>query len=142
MNADEIAKALRCDVEQGNEGGSRCYREGEDCRDCPNYYEGGDHIMAIDEMMLAAADAIESLQAQLATERTKYAELNRYNVDNTRIVAKLLVERQELRIMLAASQRREQAARNELCVKCGRYHEAHKGACNGCRWHEPQKAER
>ncbi|WP_312942875.1 hypothetical protein [Oscillibacter sp.] len=29
-------------------------------------------------------------------------------------------------------------ARNELCQKCGRYHEAHKGACNGCRWKELQ----
>ena len=47
MTNDEIVRALRCDVEQGNEGGSRCYREGEDCRDCPNYYEGGDHIMAM-----------------------------------------------------------------------------------------------
>ena len=27
-------------------------------------------------------------------------------------------------------------ARNELCQKCGRYHEAHKGACDGCRWKE------
>ena len=24
--------------------------------------------------------------------------------------------------------------RNELCLKCNRYHEAHKGACDGCRW--------
>ena len=24
--------------------------------------------------------------------------------------------------------------RNELCLKCGRYHEAHNGACEGCRW--------
>lgn len=24
--------------------------------------------------------------------------------------------------------------RNELCLKCGRYHEKHLGACNGCRW--------
>ena len=24
--------------------------------------------------------------------------------------------------------------RNELCLHCGKYHEAHKGACNGCRW--------
>ena len=23
--------------------------------------------------------------------------------------------------------------RNELCLKCGRYHEAHNGACDGCR---------
>ena len=27
-------------------------------------------------------------------------------------------------------------ARNELCLKCGRYREAHNGACDGCRWKE------
>ena len=26
--------------------------------------------------------------------------------------------------------------RNELCLKCGKYHNAHKGACDGCRWKE------
>lgn len=24
--------------------------------------------------------------------------------------------------------------RNELCLKCGNYKEAHKGACDDCRW--------
>lgn len=24
--------------------------------------------------------------------------------------------------------------RNELCLHCGKYHEAHKGACRDCRW--------
>ena len=23
---------------------------------------------------------------------------------------------------------------NELCLRCGSYHEAHEGACDGCRW--------
>jgi len=23
---------------------------------------------------------------------------------------------------------------NELCLRCGSYHESHKGACDGCRW--------
>ena len=32
--------------------------------------------------------------------------------------------------------RRAQDARNELCLKCGRYHEAHNGSCDGCRWKE------
>ena len=27
-----------------------------------------------------------------------------------------------------------QSCRNELCLRCGRYKEAHKGACDGCRW--------
>ena len=26
------------------------------------------------------------------------------------------------------------AMRNELCFKCGKYREAHNGACDGCRW--------
>ena len=41
---------------------------------------------------------------------------------------------ESLQAQLAASRRRAQDARNELCIKCGRYHEAHKGACDGCRW--------
>lgn len=24
--------------------------------------------------------------------------------------------------------------RNELCLRCGDYKQAHKGACDGCRW--------
>ena len=43
---------------------------------------------------------------------------------------------ESLQAQLAASQRRAQDARNELCLKCGRYHEAHKGACDGCLWKE------
>ena len=26
--------------------------------------------------------------------------------------------------------------RNELCLRCGKYREVHKGACDGCRWKE------
>jgi hypothetical protein len=26
--------------------------------------------------------------------------------------------------------------RNELCLKCGSYEMAHKGACDGCRWRD------
>jgi len=43
---------------------------------------------------------------------------------------------ESLQAELAASQRRAQDARNELCQRCGRYKEAHKGACDGCRWKE------
>jgi len=27
---------------------------------------------------------------------------------------------------------------NELCLKCGNYHEEHLGACNDCRWLKPR----
>lgn len=42
----------------------------------------------------------------------------------------------QLEAQLSASRHRERDARNELCLKCGRYHEAHNGACDGCRWKE------
>ena len=48
----------------------------------------------------------------------------------------LVKEVRRLREELTASQRSAQDARNELCQKCGRYREAHKGACDGCRWKE------
>ena len=28
------------------------------------------------------------------------------------------------------------AMRNELCQYCGKYKQAHKGACDGCRWEQ------
>lgn len=28
---------------------------------------------------------------------------------------------------------------NELCMKCGNYHEEHNGACDGCRWLKPRR---
>lgn len=48
----------------------------------------------------------------------------------------LIKEVRRLREELTASQRRAQDARNELCLKCGRYREAHIGACDGCMWRE------
>ena len=29
-----------------------------------------------------------------------------------------------------------ETCRNELCLHCGQYKEAHKGACDGCRWRD------
>ena len=48
-----------------------------------------------------------------------------------------------LRMALAAAcKERDEArkelheAKNELCYLCGKYREAHNGACYGCRWKE------
>ena len=47
----------------------------------------------------------------------------------------------ELRIALAATckerdelKKELHEAKNELCCKCGKYREAHNGACDWCRW--------
>lgn len=54
--------------------------------------------------------------------------------DTTLIAAAELIE--SLQTQLAKSQRRARDARNALCQMCGKYHEAHNGACDGCRWAE------
>ena len=36
--------------------------------------------------------------------------------------------------LIEAQAKEIDALRNELCLKCGNYTLAHKGACNGCRW--------
>ena len=40
-------------------------------------------------------------------------------------------EERDLRIALLKELK---DCRNELCLKCGNYTQAHNGACNGCRW--------
>ena len=67
------------------------------------------------------------------------ADLMIANAEIKRLQARLeatISGQETLQKALAASQRRAQDARNELCQKCGRYRESHNGACNGCRWRE------
>ena len=45
-------------------------------------------------------------------------------------------ERDEARKQLHEAKSELEAMRNELCYLCGKYREAHNGACNGCRWKE------
>lgn len=98
------------------------------------------------ENLNRAADLIESLQAQLsklekriATEGFADLETMISKYKTVMLAAnELSIETDEevemLETQLTTSQRRAQDARNELCQKCGRYREAHKGACDGCRW--------
>ena len=59
---------------------------------------------------------------------TECAECTWDYIDRLRMaLASACKERDELKKEL-------DAMRNELCYLCGKYHEAHNGACNGCRW--------
>ena len=121
MNADEIVRALRWLAKET------------------------EFIFAA-ENLNRAASLIESLQAQLsklekriATEgfsdlETMISKHKTVMLAANEISIETDEEMEELRSELATSQCRAQDARNELCIKCGRYHEAHKGACDGCRW--------
>ena len=48
--------------------------------------------------------------------------------------AALSAEIEKLRKQLEQTQAERDAMRNELCYLCGKYREAHNGACDGCRW--------
>ena len=61
---------------------------------------------------------------------TECAECTWDYIDRIRMaLASACKERDELKKELADM-------RNELCCKCGKYREAHNGACDGCRWKE------
>ena len=48
--------------------------------------------------------------------------------------AALVTEIEKLRKQLEQTQAERGAMRNELCYLCGKYRDAHNGACDGCRW--------
>ena len=50
------------------------------------------------------------------------------NLEGAKVAASVLRE-ENLRLS-----RDFRDCRNELCLKCGAYHKAHEGACDGCRW--------
>lgn len=54
--------------------------------------------------------AVDDLQSQLAAERVKFAELQRYNVDCTKQFGMLQMDKVNLQNLLTESQRRERAA--------------------------------
>ena len=54
-----------------------------------------------------------------------------YIIDNA---AKLINELSALLTEIERLKANYKAIRNELCLKCGKYREAHNGACDGCRW--------
>ena len=56
-------------------------------------------------------------------------------IDELRMaLASACKERDESRKELHEAKSELAAMRNELCCKCGKYREAHNGACGGCRW--------
>ena len=61
---------------------------------------------------------------------TECAECTWDYIDRLRMaLASACKERDELKKQL-------HEAKNELCYMCGKYREAHNGACDGCRWKE------
>ena len=107
MIRDEIVTALRC-----------CTAIYAMCNDCPCHHKNGCEDLA----KSAAADLIENQQRHIEALLQANAALRDTVLRRDGKIEKLAADRKALI--------------NELCQYCGKYKQAHEGACDGCRWRE------
>ena len=126
MTRDEIVTALRC-----------CAEPGRDCEeDCPMNEISRKPCREV--LAPAAADLIENQQRHIEalmkandslkdaiTRRDKQIEDMKQGMAQLAKAVAVKEEQSELHAM-----------KNELCQYCGKYKQAHEGACDGCRWRE------
>ena len=84
---------------------------------------------------------ISAARCELEDAKKNIAELHeimeRQAESNARLIAEALKKDEEigqLQEELNEAKSELDAMRNELCYMCGKYREAHNGACGGCRW--------
>ena len=106
MTRDEIVTALRC-----CDGG-----EYDECNKCPLR----DGINCSNLLDIDAADLIENQQRHIEALMQANAALRDTILRRDAQIEKLAADRKALI--------------NELCQYCGKYKQAHEGACDGCRW--------
>ena len=126
MTRDEIVTALRC-----------CAEPGRDCEeDCPMNEISREPCREV--LAPAATDLIENqhrhiealLQANAALRDTvlrRYAQIADMSDGLAQFAKAVAVEEEQSEL---------HAMKNELCQYCGKYKQAHEGACDGCRWRE------
>ena len=108
MTRDEIVTALRCCAD-----GSLCK-----CCNCELYCEKN----CVGVLKNASADLIENQQRHIEALMKANAGLRDTIMRRDAQIEKLGAARKDLI--------------NELCQYCGKYKQAHEGACDGCRWRE------
>lgn len=84
---------------------------------------------------------ISAARCELEDAKKNIAELHeimeRQAESNARLIAEALKKDDEIGRLqgeLSQAQAERDAMRNELCYLCGKYRDAHNGACDGCRW--------
>lgn len=110
--ADKIARALRhLSVETGSLACLGCGHE-HNCstHGCAILRDAADMIIRLNDFDQSqskiALERCQKAEAQLAAEKAKYAELQRYNTDCTKQCDALLAEKMDLKNQLAASKQR------------------------------------
>ncbi len=123
MTKDEIVAALRC-----CEHHKRC--EGA----CPLIAEFG----CIEKAMGYAADLIENQQRHIEALLKANDSLKDAIARRDRQIEDMKQGMAQLAKAMAVKEEQSElhAMKNELCQYCGKYKQAHEGACDGCRWRE------
>ena len=86
----------------------------------------------------AAADMLENHASDRAAMVAEIEKL-RKQLEQTHADRDAAIAGQEtLQKAMAECKAERDVLRNELCYLCGKYRDAHNGACDGCRWKEAQ----
>lgn len=124
MTRDEIVTALRC-----------CAAIYADmCNDCPCHHKNGCEDLA----KTAAANLIENQQRHNEVLMKANDSLKDAIARRDKQIEDMKQGMAQLAKAVAVKEEQSElhAMKNELCQYCGKYKQAHEGACDGCKWRE------
>ena len=130
MTRDEIVTALRCcaDIDGEFECSTTCpfFKTSDELGDCctKKNVAAADLIENQQRHIEALMKANDSLKEAIARRDKQIEDMDHGMAQLAKAVA-VKEEQSELHAM-----------KNELCQYCGKYKQAHDGACDGCRWRE------
>lgn len=124
MTRDEIVAALRCCVSAAPD----C------CKTCPAAQEDG----CEDAIKVYAADLIENQQRHIEALMKANDSLKDAIARRDKQIEDMKQGMAQLAKAVAVKEEQSElhAMNNELCQYCGKYKQAHEGACDGCKWRE------
>ena len=124
MTREEIVAALRC-----------CAEPGRDCdEDCPMNEISCEPCRTV--LAPSAADLIENQQRHIEALMQANAVLRDTVLRRDAQIADMSDGLAQFAKAVAVEEEQSElhAMKNELCQYCGKYKQAHEGACDGCKW--------
>ena len=126
MTRDEIVTALRC-----------CASSEADCKgNCAFFGTSSPNEDCSQKKNTAAADLIENQQRHIEALMQTNAGLRDTVLRRDAQIADMSDGLAQFSKAVAEKEEQSElhAMKNELCQLCGKYKNAHEGACDGCRW--------
>lgn len=130
MTRDEIVTALRCHCDAIETGA--CPKD-----KCPSFERPARYKCA-GVVSGEAADLIENQQRHIEALLQANAALRDTVLRRDAQIADMSDGLAQFAKAVAVEEEQSElhAMKNELCQYCGKYKQAHEGACDGCRWRE------